>query len=80
MQRERLHEKRLAGAGVAGVFAVACEGGGDCGAFIDSVEVTAGGNAERSVGVVAIVEVETDGEEGFEDFAGRPGVIDAVFD
>ena len=61
------------------MFAAVFQGGGDGGAFENAEEVAGGGDAEGAVGVIAVVDVEADGQEVFNNGAGRPGVVDAVF-
>ena len=78
VEQERLHEQRLAFPDRAEKFAVTPGAGGNFRAPQETVDMAARGNLERTIGVVALIQVEPDGEQLLQDAPGRAGIINAV--
>ena len=80
MEREGTHQKGLAFLCEAGDFAVGGEVPRNLGGFQDSLEVGSGRDAQGAVGFVAVVQMESDGEQLRQYGFRRPCVVDAFLD
>ena len=79
MEREGLHEQRVSVSCDARDFAVRRDGIGNFSTAKDAVAVGARRDAQRTIGLAAVVKMKAHGEKVLEDCARWARIVDAVF-